>query len=206
MSELQRCEHCLQYAQIETMTHMSEAWFCQPCVENWKATFDACDHQWSPWVDEYGDQGQFCERCTGFVRNEDMADLAKPNGRAGRPPASASGATPLPEGEAERAVISLSAADRLERDRHRSALRPKAEGVTHGTNVTPEQRAEAAKKWSSLGETKADPLREAIRSVRADMRLLTQVASTRGGKVNIQSLEDFIRRIDAALEQSGGAK
>ena len=70
--ELQTCERCSKDDNIETMTLMEGCWFCAPCVEDFQKHFDACDHKWSPYVNEMGDLGQCCERCTGFVCDEDF--------------------------------------------------------------------------------------------------------------------------------------
>lgn len=70
--ELQGCERCDKENPIQTMTMMDDCWFCQECVTDFQKHFDACDHKWSPHVDCMGDDGQYCERCSGFVRNEDM--------------------------------------------------------------------------------------------------------------------------------------
>jgi hypothetical protein len=73
--ELQTCEHCSKDANLETMTLMESCWFCADCTADFQKHFDACDHKWSPHVDEMGEPGQCCERCTGFVRNEDFPTL-----------------------------------------------------------------------------------------------------------------------------------
>lgn len=73
--ELQSCEQCGSECLIEDAVSMSDCWFCPKCYVEWKACFDACTHQWSPHYDEHGDPGQYCERCGGFVNDEDMAAL-----------------------------------------------------------------------------------------------------------------------------------
>lgn len=71
--DLQGCERCSKEFDIETMSMMDDCWFCESCVADFQKTFDACQHQWEPHTDTMGDAGQYCSKCTGFVRNEDMA-------------------------------------------------------------------------------------------------------------------------------------
>jgi hypothetical protein len=80
--DLQSCERCSKERPIETMTIMEDCWFCQECVDAFQKQFDACDHSWEPHTDVMGDAGQYCSKCTGFVRDEDMPVLfgAKPDG------------------------------------------------------------------------------------------------------------------------------
>lgn len=70
--DMQGCERCQKENPIETMTMMDDCWFCQACTSEFQAAFASCEHNWSPHVDQMGDAGQYCERCTGFVRNEDL--------------------------------------------------------------------------------------------------------------------------------------
>jgi len=72
MIELQTCEHCSKDFNIESMCSMEGCWFCSGCLEDFREHFKTCDHNWSPYVNEMGDEGQYCERCCGFVRNEDF--------------------------------------------------------------------------------------------------------------------------------------
>lgn len=62
----QGCEHCSNEFPIETMTMMGEHWFCQGCYDGWKKEFDACDHHWAPEESEFGEPGQYCNKCSGF--------------------------------------------------------------------------------------------------------------------------------------------
>lgn len=73
--ELCTCEHCNKDRNITTMTIMEGCWFCKSCTDEFQATFDACDHKWSPHTNEMGEPGQYCERCIGFVANEDFPKL-----------------------------------------------------------------------------------------------------------------------------------
>lgn len=70
--DLQGCEHCEKEFPIEEMTMQEDVWICQGCYAEWKQHFDRCEHSWSPHVSTMGDDGQYCERCCGFVRNEDL--------------------------------------------------------------------------------------------------------------------------------------
>lgn len=65
--ELQGCEHCNKEYDLESMTRMGDGWFCEGCCADFQANFDACDHLWSPAVDDMGDEGQHCPKCCGFV-------------------------------------------------------------------------------------------------------------------------------------------
>jgi hypothetical protein len=61
---------------IPTMfDRMGDGWFCEDCYAEFKTHFDACDHKWTPDIDDMGDDGQYCEKCSGFVRNEDFPSL-----------------------------------------------------------------------------------------------------------------------------------
>jgi hypothetical protein len=73
--ELQACEHCGNEFPIQTMRRMPDCWFCELCCADFQKQFDACDHKWSPHTDEMGDPGQYCEHCSGFVRDEDFTAL-----------------------------------------------------------------------------------------------------------------------------------
>lgn len=70
--ELQGCERCGKENPIETMRLMEDCWFCKECTDEFDAEFKSCDHKWSPHIDSMGDPGQYCERCSGFVRDEDF--------------------------------------------------------------------------------------------------------------------------------------
>lgn len=76
MEDMQACEACRSEHPIQTMTLMEGCWFCEACDGKFREAFATCDHKWSPHTDEMGDLGQYCERCTGFVRNEDMHLIA----------------------------------------------------------------------------------------------------------------------------------
>jgi len=75
LADMQQCEHCEKAFPIETMTMMEDCWFCEACVKEWRAHFDACVHDWRPYTDTMGDEGRICDRCNGFVANEDAKDL-----------------------------------------------------------------------------------------------------------------------------------
>ena len=38
----------------------------------WQELFKSCQHEWEPHTDTMGEAGRFCNRCLGFVRNEDF--------------------------------------------------------------------------------------------------------------------------------------
>lgn len=75
--DLQQCEHCDKEFPIETMTTMEDCWFCEGCVAEWRKVFAACEHEWNPepYVGVMGDEGRVCNRCSGFVANEDAIAL-----------------------------------------------------------------------------------------------------------------------------------
>ncbi len=74
-ADLQQCEHCDNEFPIETMTSMEDCWFCERCVSAWRKEFDSCSHAWTPHVSVMGDEGRYCGNCSGFVANEDAAEL-----------------------------------------------------------------------------------------------------------------------------------
>lgn len=69
--ELQSCERCDKDCSLESMSMMEDCWFCAECTADFQRHFDSCDHKWSH-TDAMGDPGQYCERCSGFVRDEDF--------------------------------------------------------------------------------------------------------------------------------------
>lgn len=73
--DLQQCEHCDKEFPIETMTSMEDCWFCGTCVDAWQKRFDACDHIWTPYTSTMSEPGRICERCSGFVADEDVASV-----------------------------------------------------------------------------------------------------------------------------------
>jgi uncharacterized Zn ribbon protein len=73
--EFQGCEHCDKEYSIEDMTMMGEFLLCPPCVDEWQGVFNVCKHEWEPEIDEMGDDGQYCTKCCGFVRNGDFPIL-----------------------------------------------------------------------------------------------------------------------------------
>lgn len=73
--DLQGCEHCSKEFPIEAMTSMDDCWICQGCHAEWKKEFDACEHEWTSDIDAMGDTGKYCQKCSGFVRDDDFDDL-----------------------------------------------------------------------------------------------------------------------------------
>lgn len=69
--DLQICEHCGKVSQIEDCTSMGDCWFCEACVEEWRAVFAGCEHEWRADHGDMGDDGGYCQRCAGFVATED---------------------------------------------------------------------------------------------------------------------------------------
>lgn len=65
--EVQACEHCQKEYPIEQVHTMEGCWICDGCYAEWKAEFDACDHDWAPDHDEFGEPGKACRKCSGFV-------------------------------------------------------------------------------------------------------------------------------------------
>jgi hypothetical protein len=54
---------------------MEDCWFCESCTNEFREAFKICEHKWSPHTDVMGDPGQYCEHCSGFVRDEDFPRL-----------------------------------------------------------------------------------------------------------------------------------
>lgn len=73
--DIQGCEFCGRSSPVETMTIHDDCWVCEACDANFREAFAKCHHEWRRHVDQMGDDGQYCARCAGFVRNEDMAAL-----------------------------------------------------------------------------------------------------------------------------------
>lgn len=70
--EMQGCEHCSKEFPLETMRMMEDCWFCEACTNEFQEAFDTCKHKWSPYTDTMGDPGQVCEKCSGFVNDDDF--------------------------------------------------------------------------------------------------------------------------------------
>lgn len=75
--ELQGCEHCGKEFSIETMVMHDDCWICTGCHQEWSRLFDGCTHEWQPHVNSFGEYSQFCTKCFGIVRNEDMPLISK---------------------------------------------------------------------------------------------------------------------------------
>lgn len=65
------CDHCGKYVPLEDAIYSEGCYFCPSCHAEFKAAFDACEHDWEPYHDEYGDPGRYCKRCCGFVADQD---------------------------------------------------------------------------------------------------------------------------------------
>lgn len=77
--EMVSCWQCKASVPVESaFSELEGDWICGPCQEQWQENFQSCDHAWEPYVEpHYGDEGQFCPRCCGFVRNEDMPHVMR---------------------------------------------------------------------------------------------------------------------------------
>lgn len=71
--DMQQCESCSKEYPIEAMQMMEDNWICEGCYVAWKQEFDACDHVWKPHTSTMSETGRICERCNGFVADEDAA-------------------------------------------------------------------------------------------------------------------------------------
>lgn len=65
--DMQGCEHCGKEFPIETMHMMEDCWMCDACVTEWKKEFDACAHEWAPYINEFGEDSKICHKCNGVV-------------------------------------------------------------------------------------------------------------------------------------------
>ena len=62
----------------EAFSELEGDWVCAKCRAEWVEHFQSCDHAWEPYIEpNYGDEGQYCTRCSGFVRNEDMPHVMR---------------------------------------------------------------------------------------------------------------------------------
>lgn len=73
--DLQQCEMCLKEFPIEEMSSMEDVWICGGCYAEWKKEFDTCEHDWKPHTSVMSEPGRICEKCSGFVADEDVASL-----------------------------------------------------------------------------------------------------------------------------------
>jgi hypothetical protein len=73
--ELQGCECCGEEKNMQTMERMADGRICLDCYVGFKTNFDACDHEWRPDIDDMGDHGQCCLKCSGFVCDDSFAEL-----------------------------------------------------------------------------------------------------------------------------------
>lgn len=79
--EMQGCEHCSKEFPLDQVTMMGEYWFCHGCEAEWRAVFDACEHQWEDSSDD-GVQGTYCPKCSGFIEGAVMTSTRPPYGPA----------------------------------------------------------------------------------------------------------------------------
>lgn len=73
------CWLCNASVPLETaFSELEGDWTCAKCQAEWLAHFQSCDHVWEPFYEQhYGEDGQTCARCNGFVRNEDMRHVMR---------------------------------------------------------------------------------------------------------------------------------
>ena len=64
--DLQGCEHCGKEFPLDECVTMVDCWYCDGCYKEWKAVFDACQHDWEPELSEFGEDGRYCHKCSGF--------------------------------------------------------------------------------------------------------------------------------------------
>lgn len=77
--ELVSCWWCNASVPVEeAFSELEGDWVCAKCRAEWVEHFQSCDHAWEPYIEpNYGDEGQYCTRCNGFVRNEDMPHVMR---------------------------------------------------------------------------------------------------------------------------------
>lgn len=77
--ELVSCWWCNASVPVEeAFSELEGDWVCAKCRAEWVEHFQSCDHAWEPYIEpNYGDEGQYCTRCGGFVRNEDMPHVMR---------------------------------------------------------------------------------------------------------------------------------
>jgi predicted nucleic acid-binding Zn ribbon protein len=74
--DIQGCENCSNEFPIETMRMTDDGcWICSGCDSEFRQHFSSCGHQWESHVNSHGEPSQYCPKCSGTVRNEDMALL-----------------------------------------------------------------------------------------------------------------------------------
>lgn len=67
----QGCEMCGNVFRLDTMTSTDDdCWICAGCQARFKEVFDACEHEWQPHTDKYGDPAKVCHKCCGVVVEE----------------------------------------------------------------------------------------------------------------------------------------
>lgn len=74
-ADLQGCEHCGKEFPIEQCVLMPDCWICERCYADFKAHFDACQHEWEPQQSEHNAPGRYCHKCSGFQCLADVAVL-----------------------------------------------------------------------------------------------------------------------------------
>ena len=59
------CEACGTHIRHGDACYSEGCFFCQNCMDEWRAEIAACAHQWQPWVSEHGEAGRICDKCGG---------------------------------------------------------------------------------------------------------------------------------------------
>lgn len=69
------CEACGKSVPFEDAVMSEDCYFCPECFSLFRAEFRTCAHDWKPHISTMGEDGFICNRCSGFVANEDFASL-----------------------------------------------------------------------------------------------------------------------------------
>lgn len=66
------CESCSdQRVPMEVAISAGDGYFCPKCHAEWKAEYDACEHDWRDGTDEHGEACRVCNKCSGVNFNAD---------------------------------------------------------------------------------------------------------------------------------------
>lgn len=64
------CEFCEKRVREDSLTQHGDVSLCQKCSADWRAEYDACDHEWAQ---EEFDQARVCKKCNG-TDNRQLGD------------------------------------------------------------------------------------------------------------------------------------
>lgn len=102
--DLTRCDFCPAMISLEDAIPAGDGYICPVCWGKWRESFAACQHSWTPHDGEFGEAGQYCDRCMGWVADEDFPKLFPAQGTKARQGGDTAGgsvhAGPVPEGHA----------------------------------------------------------------------------------------------------------